>query len=197
MSHDVPEDMESTVPRLERILLQRSDSREFRVSPDLENPRGLKPAARRVITRIAVAGATLGTVFGLSGGCGTQPGVGSSADGTVLASVINVTPYEVSVLLSGVLDDAVDTVEETVGPSDSADVTFVCVDELVVGDPLEPTTAGITIYAGGQVEEVGLFSIPADEWFRCGDIIEIIISGTDPETFAVDVFALTPPCEPR
>lgn len=126
-------------------------------------------------------------------GCGIQSGgTGASAD-TVLASVINVTPYTVTVVLSGILGDAVDTVRETVGPIDSVDVPFVCIDELVVGDPLEPAAPGVTIDREGEVEEIAPFSIPAAGRFRCGDVIEIIVSGVDPDSFAVDVFAFTPP----
>ncbi len=137
---------------------------------------------------LALCAATL-----LQAGCGIQSGgAGASAD-TVLASVINVTPYTVTVVLSGILDDAVDTVQETVGPIDSVDVPFVCIDELVVGDPLEPATPGVTIDREGEVEEIAPFSIPGAGRFRCGDVIEIIVSGDDPDSFAVDVFAFTPP----
>ena len=126
--------------------------------------------------------------------CGTQPGVSSpTSGGDVLVSVINVTPYEVSAIVSAILGDAVDTVERTVSPSGSAEITFVCPDELVVGDPLEPTAPGLTIDVDGQPEVVGAFSILAGESFVCGDIVEVIVSGTDPDTFVVDVFALTPP----
>ncbi len=126
-------------------------------------------------------------------GCGMQSGgSGASAD-TVLASVINVTPYTITVVLSGILDDAVDTVRETVGPTDSVDVPFVCIDELVVGDPLEPAAPGVAIDREGEVEEIAPFSIPGAELFRCGDVIEIIVSGVDPDSFVVDVFVFTPP----
>lgn len=141
--------------------------------------------------RLAVA--ALGAAAVLPGGCGAQPGGACPPNDTVLVSVINVTSYEVSVLLSGILQDAVDTVQETVGPIDSADVSFVCIDELVVGDPLEPTAPGVTINREGELEEIAPFRIPGDELFRCGDVIEIIVSGDAPESFAVDVFAFTPP----
>ena len=95
--------------------------------------------------------------------------------------------------MSAILGDAVDTVERTVSPSGSAEITFVCPDELVVGDPLEPTAPGLTIDVDGQPEVFGAFLILAGESFVCGDIVEVIVSGTDPETFVVDVFALTPP----
>ncbi len=130
----------------------------------------------------------------LAAACGTQPGASShTSGGDVLVSVINVTPYEVSAVVSAILGDAVDTVERTVSPSGSAEITFVCPDELVVGDPLEPTAPGLTIDVDGQPEVVGAFSILAGESFACGDIVEVIVSGADPDTFVVDVFALTPP----
>ncbi|MHC4064064.1 MAG: hypothetical protein ACYSUI_06125 [Planctomycetota bacterium] len=146
------------------------------------------PAARR-----AQAAACLAAALFLSAGCGTAPTAGASSSRDVLASVINVTPFESSVVLSGVADDAVDTVERTIGPSDSTDVRFVCLDELVVGDPLEPAVAGIVIDADGEAAEIAPFSILVDESFVCGDVIEIIISGADAETLAVDVFSFTPP----
>ncbi|MCP4250155.1 MAG: hypothetical protein GY778_24190 [bacterium] len=132
--------------------------------------------------------------------CGTGPdprssGSGGAApnDAGVLASAINVTPFEVTVVLSGVLDDAVDTVERTIASRDSTDVDFVCVDELAVGDPLEPEAPGVVIAADDEAQEVEAFSVFLDEAFFCGDVVEIIISGNDAETFAVDVFAFTPP----
>lgn len=131
----------------------------------------------------------------LLAGCGAQPagGGGNSSEPDILASVINVTPFELSVVLSGVRDGAVDTVERDVAPSDSADVAFLCVDELVVGDPLEPAEPGILIDTAEAEEQVGAFTILRGPSYECGDIVEIIVSGTDAETFAVDVFALTPP----
>ncbi|MCH7808377.1 MAG: hypothetical protein IIB60_04055 [Planctomycetes bacterium] len=129
----------------------------------------------------------------LVAGCGTQAGGNLPTQADVLASVINVTPFTISVTLSGILDEVVDTVGETIAPSDTADVLFVCIDELVVGDPLEPGAAGVTIHVDGDVEEIAPFTIIAQGSFRCGDVIEIIVSGADPETFVVNVFALTPP----
>ena len=142
--------------------------------------------------RPALFTAALGVALILPLGCGTQPGVGSAADCTVLVSVINVTPYDVTVLLSGILNDEVDTVERTVNPSQSMDVAFVRLDELVIGDPLEPTAAGVTIHVDGPAEEIPLTTISGHE-FRCGDIIEIIVSIAEPEPFAVNVFVFTPP----
>lgn len=147
------------------------------------------------VTRGFRLGAACGAVALLVAACGTQPGTSSKAtsEPNVLASVINVTPFEINVVLSGVLADAVDTVRRTVGPSDSTDVAFVCPDELVVGDPLEPTEPGVVIEPAGQAAEVGAFTILAGESFACGDVVEIIVSGTEADTLAVDVFALTPP----
>lgn len=127
------------------------------------------------------------------GGCGAQGSGGGGTRGDLFVSVINVTPFEVSVVLSGVQDDAVDTVERTVEPSGTSEVTFVCVDELVVGDPLNVAAAGVTISADEQTEEVSPFVILAGESYACGDIVEVIVSGATPETFAVDVFAFPPP----
>ncbi len=130
----------------------------------------------------------------LLAGCGAQAGnTRPASQPDVLVSVINVTPYEVSAVLSAIAGDVVDTVERTVGPSGSADVTFVCADELVVGDPLEPATPGLTIDVDGEPETIDAFFIRAGESFACGDVVEIIVSGSDPDTFVVDVFALTPP----
>ena len=130
----------------------------------------------------------------LLAGCGAQPTTSSpAATPDVIASVINVTSFDVSIVLSGVLDDTVDTVERTIGPVDSTDVPFVCVDELVVGDPLEPTLPGVTIDVDGDPQELTPFSILAGESFECGDVIEIIVSGCDADTLNVDVFAFTPP----
>ena len=140
--------------------------------------------------------AACGTDAGIFGGALGQPTPARSSpgrSGDVLASVINVTPYDVSVVLSGILGDVVDTVESTIGPSDSTDVRFVCMDELVVGDPLEPSAAGVIVDPDGEPQEVAPFSIAAEESFNCGDVIEIIVSGNDAETFAVDIFAFTPP----
>ena len=111
----------------------------------------------------------------------------------VLASVINVTPFSVIVVLSGVLDSGVDTVERTIASLDSIDVPFVCIDELVIGDPLMPEAPGVVIAADDEAREVAAFSILLDEVYFCGDVVEIIISGNEADTFAVDVFAFTPP----
>jgi len=129
-------------------------------------------------------------------GCGTgapQQDTGSSdRQRDIVASVINVTPFEVSVVLSGVLDDSVDTVRRTVATLDSTDVGFACVDELVVGDPLDPAAPGVVLQVDGEPVELDPFALLLDEAFVCGDIVEIIVSGNDAETIAVDVFALTP-----
>jgi hypothetical protein len=125
----------------------------------------------------------------LAGCDGLVPEPGDS----VLASVINVTPFEVDVLLSGVLDDQVDTVNRTIGTTESADVPFVCVDEVVVGNPLEPAAAGVVVHVDGDPVEIAPFAILGGESFLCGDIVEIIVSGASAETIAVDVFTLTPP----
>ncbi len=132
-------------------------------------------------------------------GCGTAPGVdaspsdGSAAGGEVTATVINVTLFDVTALLSGIRNDDVDTVERSAGSQDTAAVTFRCIDELVVGDPLNPELPGVIIDPDGLAALVDPFSILEGESFFCGDIIEIIVSGNDIETFAVDVFAFTPP----
>lgn len=125
-------------------------------------------------------------------GCGTDLEDRSSSAPDIVASVINVTPYEVSVVLSGVLEDSVDTVRRTVATLDSIDVGFACVDELVVGDPLDPTAPGVVVEVDGQVVEIDPFALIRDTAFACGDIVEIIVSGNGPEDIAVDVFALTP-----
>ncbi len=127
------------------------------------------------------------------GGCGAGLTPPASTEKDLIASVINVTNFEVSVLISGILGEAVDTVERTIGPSDSTDVVFTCLDELVVGDPLDPTQPGITIHTEDEPTTIEPFSLLAGEAFLCGDIIEIIVSGNDADSFAVDVFALTPP----
>ncbi len=129
----------------------------------------------------------------LAGGCGLQPSVDTPRGTDVLVSVINVTPFAVEAILSGVLDDSVDTVRPLVDPSDSSDTSFVCLDQLVVGDPIDPALPGITIQTEGEPETIAAFSILQGESFACGDIIEIIVSGIDADSFAVDVFALTPP----
>ncbi len=118
---------------------------------------------------------------------------GTSTERDLIASVINVTDFEVSVLISGILGGAVDTVERTVGPSGSTDVVFTCLDELVVGDALEPTQPGITIRTVLEPTTIEPFTLLAGQAFFCGDIIEVIVSGNDADSFAVDVFALTPP----
>ena len=125
-------------------------------------------------------------------GCGTDLEDRSAAEPDIVASVINVTPYEVSVVLSGVLEDSVDTVRRTVVALDSIDVGFACVDELVVGDPLDPAAPGVVVEVDGQVVEIDPFALIRDTAFACGDIVEIIVSGNNPEDIAVDVFALTP-----
>ncbi len=145
------------------------------------------------ILRLGITIAVLCAVAGSPAGCGTQLAAGPATDQEVLVSVMNVTAFDVSVLLSGILDDAVDTVSETIGPSGNVDVTFVCIDELVVGDPLDAAVAGVTIDVDGDPAEMAPFSIARAESFDCGDVIEIIVSGSEPGSFAVDVFALTLP----
>jgi len=129
----------------------------------------------------------------VSRGTATPAGANETALTDVLVSVINVTPFGVDAILSGVLDDSTDTVAQHVDPSDSSDISFVCLDQLVVGDPLDATMPGITIHTGAEPETIAAFSILQGESFACGDIIEIIISGIGADSFAVDVFALTPP----
>ena len=131
------------------------------------------------------------TLIGVCAGCGVEPGSTMSAD--VLVSVINVTPFDVTAVLSGVRAAEVDTVQREVAPMNTADVTFVCLDSLVVGDPLAPDTPGIVIAAEGEPVEIPPFSVDGGESFVCGDVVEIIISGNDADSFAVDVFVLTPP----
>jgi hypothetical protein len=129
-------------------------------------------------------------------GCGTGPA--NRSDGTpgrqgdIVASVINVTPYEVSVVLSGILEDSVDTVQRTVATLDSIDLGFACVEELVVGDPLDPTAPGVVVEVEDQLVEFEPFALILDTAFACGDIVEIIVSGKNAEDITVDVFALTP-----
>ena len=136
-----------------------------------------------------------GVAVGLSGalwGCGLSL-AGDASDGSVFVSVINVTPFDASLLVSGVRGEFVDTIERTVAGSGSTDVTFVCVDELVLGDPLRPAVAAVVVDPGGLAEPIPPFSISADVAFFCGDIVEFVISGHDAATFAVDVFAFAPP----
>ena len=99
---------------------------------------------------------TLATLF--AAGCGTVPATDPpfATEADVTATVINVTPFEVSVLLSGIRDNNVDTVERRADTLDTAEVTFVCIDELVVGDPLAPETAGVLIDPDGQAERIGI-----------------------------------------
>lgn len=127
-------------------------------------------------------------------GCGTYLDDRSAAAPDIVASVINVTPYEVSVVLSGVLEDSVDTVRRTVATLDSIDVGFACVDELIVGDPLDPAAPGVVLEVDDEVEvvEIDPFALIRDTAFACGDIVEIIVSGKNAEDITVDVFALTP-----
>ncbi len=136
------------------------------------------------------------TVAALTG-CGaaaTVPDEGASTQQPdIVVSVINVTPFEVTVVLSGVLGDTVDTVRRTVPTQDSADVGFACVDEVVIGDPLDPDAPGVIVEADDGPIEFDPFAVFAGEAFACGDIIETIVSGTDPENIVVNVFAFTPP----
>ncbi len=126
-------------------------------------------------------------------GCGIQPNRADAPTGTVLVSVINVTDFEVTAVLSGILGDSVDTVRKTIGPVDSIDVPFVCIDELVVGDPLEPSTPGVTIDQDGELVEIDAFSVLGNDQFRCGDVIEIIVSRGEGDFFNADVFVFPPP----
>jgi hypothetical protein len=130
-----------------------------------------------------------------AGGCGSRPGAASHGEPDVVASVINVTPFEVTAVISGVLGDVVDTVKLTVASVSSADQRFTCIDELVVGDPLAPDEAGVLIGTNGASVPIAPFKLLVGETFLCGDVVEIIVSGNDADTFAVDVFALTPPRE--
>lgn len=126
-------------------------------------------------------------------GCGVQAPAGTGGADTVLVSLINVTSSEITAVMSGVLNDSVDTVTETVAPVDSVDVPFVCIDELIVGDPLNSEAPGVTIAYSDGVQEIDPFSVSGPGLFTCGDVIEVIISGNDPDSFAVDVFVFTPP----
>jgi len=111
----------------------------------------------------------------------------------VIASVINVTPFEATIVLSGVREDSVDTVTRTVESVGSTDVTFVCLDELVVGDPIEPAEPGLIVELEDGPVEIEPFAVIAGESFVCGDIVEFIISGNSADTLSVDVFSFTPP----
>jgi hypothetical protein len=124
-------------------------------------------------------------------GCGFVPGGGGEE--SVYVSVINVTPFEVTVLVSGVAGDLVDTVERTIPGPGSADVAFICVEELVLGDPIDPDLPAVSVDPEGIAGEIPPFSIRAGDAYFCGDIVEFVISGRDPDTFAVDVFAFAPP----
>ena len=148
----------------------------------------LRNPARKSLVWLVILGGALAVY-----GCGGNPSDGGPTENDVVASVINVTPFEVEAVISGVLDDSVDTVERTVGPSDSADTIFVCIDQLVVGDPLDPSLPGVTAMIDGETVGIEPFSVFAGESFACGDIVEIIISGVGAESLAVDVFSLTPP----
>ncbi len=144
----------------------------------------------RGITRVGLGLAVV--LSATLSGCGLGL-AGDAGDGSVFVSVINVTPYDASLVISGVRGDLVDTAERTVAGSGSTDVTFVCVDELVLGDPLNPAVAAVIVDPGGVAEPIPPFSISADVAFFCGDIVEFVISGHDAATFAVDVFAFAPP----
>ena len=148
---------------------------------------------KRVHTRIL--GCLSAACLLAAGGCGSNPGAAPHGEPDVIASVINVTPFEVTAVISGVLGDVVDTVELTVGSVSSADQRFTCVDELVVGDPLAPEEPGVLIGTNGAAVPIDPFKLLVGETFLCGDVVEIIISGNDADTFTVDVFALTPPRE--
>ena len=145
---------------------------------------------RRGITRLSFGSAVV--LSATLVGCGLSL-VGDADDGSVFVSVINVTPFEASLVISGVRGELVDTAERTVAASGSTDVTFVCVDELVLGDPLNPAVAAVIVDPGGVAEPIPPFSISANVAFYCGDIVEFVISGHDAATFAVDVFAFAPP----
>lgn len=123
-------------------------------------------------------------------GCG-----GLATEGQdVIASVINVTPHEITVMLSGVQGDEVDSVERTIAASSSTDVRFACLDQLVIGDANNPQVPGVLIQAGGaEPVPIDAFALIAGESFACGEIVEIIVSGNDADSFAVDVFALKLP----
>ena len=111
-------------------------------------------------------------------------------DEGIVVRVTNNTAYPASVVLSGVLEDAVDTVVRTVGPSSTIDVDFVCVDEVVVGDPTELSAAGVIIDVDGEVVEVASFSLPAGEYFACGDVVEVVIDGVAPDDLSAEVYVL-------
>lgn len=132
--------------------------------------------------------------FALSGlgGCGIIPSDGLS-NGDIIASVINVTPYDVNILVSGVVGDAAEVTEHTVASADTVDVAFACLDELAVGDPLDANEPGVIIDTGTEIVELEPFLLLEGEAFFCGEIVEIIVSGDRPENFRIDVFAFTPP----
>ncbi len=122
-------------------------------------------------------------------GCPMEP----AADGEVIASVINVTPFEIEAVLTGVLGDLADTTLVVVAPSSSVDVAFSCLDELLIGDPFMPDAPGVTLDLPQGAIGLDAFAVLSPESFLCGDIVEIIVSGSDPDDFTIDVFALTPP----
>lgn len=129
---------------------------------------------------------------GLVTGCAEFGGL-PGGDGDVVVSIVNVTPYVVEITLSGVVGETAEPVDETVQPISSTDVAFVCLDELVVGNPLDPTIPGAVVLVDGQRVELEPFLLRAQESFRCGDIVELIISGDRADNPRIDVFVLTLP----
>ena len=154
----------------------------------MQNTRPFRPRGRRQWV-------TLSACIGIAG-CGLQTATPTNTSGaSVTVSLINVTPFDISATVTGVQNDTADTVDRTVAPSDSVDVTFVCVGTIVIGDPLDPESPGVIIHTSDGQEYVAPFSIDANASYDCGDVLEVIVSGPDGGPFLVDVFTFTPPCD--
>lgn len=169
----------------------------FRRPPDCILP-PMTPEWDRTAARNAGRGrpwpraAILGLFFLLSGcdGLALLPG---SSDRSVVASIMNVTPFEVDVRISGVVGQTAEIAAETVAARDSVDVAFTCLDELVIGNPLDPGVAGAVVHTDAGPVELEPFLLRAGEAFFCGEILEIIVSGDRPENLRMDVFVLARP----
>lgn len=129
------------------------------------------------------------SLLAVLGGCPLSP----PSDADVIVSILNVTDFEARVIVSGVVSDVADVGEETISPFNSTSVTFRCLDELVIGDPLDLDQPGARITVGEQTVELDPFILLAGQDFACGEIIEIIVSGESADTVALNVFVLTPP----
>jgi hypothetical protein len=131
----------------------------------------------------------IGLLLGLVSvpGCVPQAGTG---DADVIVSLVNVTDFEASILVSGVAGDVADVQAEPVGALDSRAVAFTCLDELVIGDPFDFTAAGAQVVIDGQTVELDPFVLTQDD-FACGDTIEVILSGDRAENLALNVFVLS------